>query len=376
MPTFNGDANDNTINGGTGNDIINGLGGNDTLYGHGGNDRLDGGTGTDTMYGGIGNDIYTVDNVGDSVNEYSGEGTDTVRTTLTSYTLGAYVEKLTFIGSGSFTGTGNSENNEIVGGGSSDTIYGHDGYDVLWGSGGNDYLYGGADGDLLSGDSGADYMEGNDGDDVYIIDNVNDVVVEQANEGIDGVYVGLSSYTLLSEFEDLNYNLWTGNFVGTGNELDNRIYGGSGNDTLSGLDGNDQLTGSYGDDTLDGGDGNDVLIGERGADILTGGASADTFQIGSHLDSGLGSAADTITDFESGIDLIDLAAMDADTTNPGDDSFTFIDDAPFTNTPGQLRAEIVGSQTVIQGDINGDGTADFEIYVDGAPLLASSDFVL
>ena len=35
------------------------------------------------MTGGIGNDIYMVDNVGDTVTELSGEGTDTVQSSLT-----------------------------------------------------------------------------------------------------------------------------------------------------------------------------------------------------------------------------------------------------------------------------------------------------
>ena len=53
-------------------------GGNDTLSGGSENDTLDGGTGQDSMSGGTGDDIYVVDNLGDTVNENSGEGTDTI----------------------------------------------------------------------------------------------------------------------------------------------------------------------------------------------------------------------------------------------------------------------------------------------------------
>ena len=42
----------------------------------------------DTLIGGLGNDIYAVDNVGDVVTEKAGEGTDTVKSSVT-YTLSA-----------------------------------------------------------------------------------------------------------------------------------------------------------------------------------------------------------------------------------------------------------------------------------------------
>jgi len=374
MATIIGTSGNDTLNGGSGHDLIFGLAGDDILNGNGGNDQLDGGTGADTMSGGTGNDIYFVDDVGDSVIELAGEGgADQVRTTLAAYALGANVEKLRFTGTGSFTGTGNELNNEIQGGASDDTLYGNDGYDYLIGGGGADNLYGGADGDVLDGGSGADYLEGNGGDDVYIVDNAGDSVVEAANEGTDQVYTTLSSYTLGNNVENLNYNSFSGNFTGTGNSLNNIIVGGSGNDSLSGLDGNDELRGSTGADTLDGGNGDDLLIGGNGADVMTGGADADTFRIG-YFEAGTGSAADTVTDFVSGSDLIDVSGWD--TTTGGNQAFSFIGSSAFSNTAGELRADTVGSDTVVQGDINGDGVADFEIVLNGNPTLAGSDFIL
>jgi Ca2+-binding RTX toxin-like protein len=376
MATINGTSGDDTLNGTSSSDFIFGFGGNDILNGNGGNDRLDGGTGADTMSGGIGNDIYFVDDVGDSVNELSGQGTDQVRTTLNAYLLGADVEKLMFTGSGSFTGTGNELNNEILGGNTSDMLFGEDGYDYLVGLGGDDSLFGGADGDVLDGGTGGDYMEGNGGDDVYLVDDFGDVVVELTDEGIDHIYTTISVYTLPDEIENLTWNSVTGgSFDGTGNILDNVMYGGGAADTLSGLEGNDTLRGNGGDDALLGGDGDDLLVGGVGADSYTGGADADTFRIG-YFESGTGAAADSITDFQSGTDLIDVSGWDANTGAGGDQAFTFVGTSAFSSTAGELRYSFDGTNTWVQGDINGDAAADFEIMLSGNVTPVATDFVL
>jgi Ca2+-binding RTX toxin-like protein len=376
MATINGTAGDDTLNGTNSADLIFGFGGNDILFGNGGNDQLDGGIGADAMSGGTGNDIYFVDDVGDTVTEASGEGTDQVRTTLAAYTLGLNVEKLRFMGTGSFTGTGNDLNNEIQGGASNDFLYGGIGYDYLIGGGGDDSLYGGADGDTLDGGTGADYMEGNGGDDVYTVDNVGDTVVEAAGEGIDHVYSTVSVYTLPDEIENASWSSFSGNFIATGNVLDNVISGLSGSDSLSGMDGNDTLNGGSGGDTLDGGDGDDVLTGGAGIDTSTGGAGADSFRFSTQYESGLGANADRITDFAPGTDVIDLGGIDADTVAGGNQAFAFVGNAAFSNTAGELRYYDDGTDTWVQGDTNGDGMADFEIALTGVLTLVATDFIL
>ncbi len=119
---------------GFGNELAN------TLTGGAGNDTLDGGAGADLMTGGAGNDTYVVDNAGDVVVETADGGTDTVETTLSSYTLGANIENLRFVGIGNFTGTGNELANTLTGGDDNDTLDGGAGADQMTGGRRRRYL--------------------------------------------------------------------------------------------------------------------------------------------------------------------------------------------------------------------------------------------
>jgi large repetitive protein len=109
------------------------------IIGTSGNDTLSDGGAPATMAGGTGNDTYLVNNASDVVVEGVNEGIDTVKTTLLTYTSGANVENLTFIGSAtsSFTGTGNALDNTIIGGAGNNTLIGGAGNDTLTGGGGN-----------------------------------------------------------------------------------------------------------------------------------------------------------------------------------------------------------------------------------------------
>ncbi|NJC41816.1 Ca2+-binding RTX toxin-like protein [Brevundimonas alba] len=135
-----GTAFNDTLIGGGENSVLSGGLGSDLLLGFGGADVLDGGTGlANQMQGGTGNDRYIVRVAGDTLIEAAGEGEDTVETTLTTYTLRANFERLSFIGAGAFTGTGNALDNVMIGG---------SGADVLTGLGGNDNLSGGQGSDV------------------------------------------------------------------------------------------------------------------------------------------------------------------------------------------------------------------------------------
>jgi Ca2+-binding RTX toxin-like protein len=143
---------------GTGNDGDNYLFGNDNnnvLYGGAGKDWLDGGAGADVMYGGDGNDTYVVDNVGDQVIEYPGQGRDLIKSSVT-YTLPDNVEDLRLTKLAAIDGTGNSDANKITGNDANNVLSGLGGADQLVGAGGDDTLIGGDGKDKLTGGAGAD----------------------------------------------------------------------------------------------------------------------------------------------------------------------------------------------------------------------------
>jgi Ca2+-binding RTX toxin-like protein len=87
---------------------------------------------------------------------------------------------------------------------------------------------------------------------------------------------------------------------------DDNLNGGINADTLIGGAGHDFLSGGKGTDSLDGGDGNDSLSGGLGTDLLIGGTGADRFTFRTALDGTIN--IDTIADFASGVDLIELSA--------------------------------------------------------------------
>lgn len=171
-----------------------------------------------------------------------------------------------------------------------------------------------------------------------------------------------------------------GTLVGTIEQ--DTLTGSSGADVLSGLGGSDTLSGAAGNDTLIGGTGNDLLIGGTGIDLMTGGAGADTFQFDTITDSRVGPLLhDIITDFQAGLDLIDLSGIDANTGRGGNQSFTFLSAAGASFTAaGQVayHYETIGGSeyTIVQANVNGQLTADFEVALLGHVNLTSNMFVL
>ncbi|WP_281262234.1 calcium-binding protein [Acuticoccus kandeliae] len=170
----------------------------------------------------------------------------------------------------------------------------------------------------------------------------------------------------------------------SGTEFRDVIKGGNGNDKLNGKDGNDKILGGNGNDLLNGGDGKDVLnggagndklIGGEGADKLFGGDGNDIFIYKSVEDSNK-SGRDTIMDFNAdGNDRINLRAIDADTTTGGNQKFDFIEDDRFSGTAGELRYQEKGNNTILMGDVDGDGKADLYITLKGFTDLDAGDLI-
>jgi Ca2+-binding RTX toxin-like protein len=119
-----------------------------------------------------------------------------------------------------------------------------------------------------------------------------------------------------------------------------------------------------------------VLTGGSGQDMLYGGADGDRFVFEALSDSTTGAGSDIIRDFVAGSDTIDLAAIDANAGLAGDQAFTFIGNGAFTHQAGELRAVFTATKTVITGDVDGNGTADFQILLNGQVTLQETDFLL
>jgi Ca2+-binding RTX toxin-like protein len=119
---------------------------------------------------------------------------------------------------------------------------------IAWGGSGDDLLRSGSGDDILKGGTGKDTMYGGAGSDSFFVDDSADQVFENAGEGNDSVNVSLAAYALGENLENLIF-IGTGSFAGTGNDLDNHIVGGSGDDVLNGMAGNDLMEGLGGDDS-------------------------------------------------------------------------------------------------------------------------------
>jgi len=153
-------------------------------------------------------------------------------------------------------------------------------------------------------------------------------------------------------------------------------------DNFAGTGDRDFYQGLGGADRIAGGAANDSLGGGAGADVLDGGAGSDTFVFASPGDSSLSALRsdgrkflpDRIEDFTSGVDKIDLSAVDAIGGTAPNDAFTFIGQSAFGHA-GELRFEVRGGLVYIHGDVDGNGFADFEIIARTTTLVAS-DFIL
>jgi Ca2+-binding RTX toxin-like protein len=248
--------------------------------------------------------------------------------------------------------------------------------DILDGTASGDTIAGLAGDDMIDGGAGADKLVGGTGDDRFVVDDGGDVIAELLGEGFDTVESSID-HTLGANVERLTL-VGSAALDGTGNALDNAIYGNEAANLLRGLDGNDNLFGRPGDDRLEGGAGNDLLRGGSGRDVLVGGAGSDRFDWDSSTEAGIGTWRDVVLDFTRGSDVIDLAGIDAKSGTDADDAFRFIGGDSFNGIAGELRYRPYGTSdgVLVQGDIDGDRIGDFSIRIDGVEVLQQGDFVL
>ncbi len=393
------------LEGGDGEDVLTGGDGDDILRGGADGDVLRGGTGFDAMFGGGGDDLYYVDDLGDTVSEDDGSGGDaggfdTVYTTV-DLTLAAGVEILRASGGAALSLTGNAGANTILGNAAANILDGAGGDDTLNGGAGTDTLRGGDDADrLLGGDdadqlfgedgddrldggAGADLMNGGAGNDTYTVNDLGDVVSEDDGSGgdaggFDAVFSSVD-VTLASGIENLSLT-GAAAINGTGNGLDNRLLGNNAANLLNGGDGADQLVGNGGNDTLIGGGGADNLNGGAGMDRLTGGLARDILTGGADADTfvfeALPDTRDTITDFQTGLDRIEIASAAFGGGLTAGGSVTLV-------VNGALAAGVAGftyssTSGALAWDADGQGgTAAVAVAVlTTKPLLTASDFLL
>lgn len=150
--------------------------------------------------------------------------------------------------------------------------------------------------------------------------------------------------------------------------------GGAGANTITGNEFSNTLLGGGSNDVLRGGGGNDRLNGQSGADTLVGQGGADTFVFIARTDS-LPGTRDRIVDFGTD-DLIDLAALDANTVLSGNNAFAWSPSSTFSGRAGELHAVVTAANTyLVEADVNGDKVSDFAIVVQTA-ALGRDDFIL
>jgi hypothetical protein len=91
----------------------------------------------------------------------------------------------------------------------------------------------------------------------------------------------------------------------------------------------------------------------------------------------VGSGRDVIKDFSHAEhDRIDISPIDANVHASGNQAFSYIGTHAFHHVSGELREILLSGRTIVEGDVNGDGKADFQIGLAGHINLVKGDFVL
>ena len=356
-----GDSNDNTITGGAGNDIIEGSSGDDILAGGTGNDELEGGShddeyhfnlgdGQDTFYDISGTDLIRLGAgivSSDLVFAYNGNDLEITIT-------GSSGDKMTIIG---HNGTGSTQIEKIVFSNSSELDISL----TASGTSGNDSMT-----DTI----GPDTLSGLDGDDTFYYE-MGGYDVFNGGNGSDTVSYANYDYAVWATLSPNNYSstrydtdLSSGTWVNineydsienlTGSDYADDLFGDNSDNVLNGGAGNDHIEGKGGADTLIGGSGADNLEGDGGNDILYGGDGLDTLW---------GEAGDDVFVFENttAFNNIDVVKdFDISTENDALDISDILDNTSYVHGTDPITdwVEITtsGSNSIVKVDTTGTGT--------------------
>lgn len=279
-----------TVLGGDGNDTVLGSGGTNLLLGEAGDDSLTGLTSNDTLSGGIGKDALIAGN-STGVDLLLEDVAGIVTLTATALTVNGVADTLS--GFERFSLTGSDGNDTITatamtlaitlnGGAGNDSLTGGASADQLNGGDDNDTLVGGAGNDTLAGEAGADRLTGGAGVDQLNGGSELDLVVESADANFTLTDSSLLIGAVADPLSDIEGAILTGGAAA--NTLNASaftlggvsLFGGAGNDTLTGSNLGDSLNGQAGDDQLIGADGDDRLTGEAGNDSFNTGLGNDS----------------------------------------------------------------------------------------------------
>ncbi len=334
---------------GNGADIITTGDGRDTLVGGDGNDILESGKGVDLIEGGAGIDVWFAD---------KSFATAAIKINLTK------AQPQSYLNGGSVLGI---EGMQLKTGAGDDrlAVTNLEKADTLQTGAGDDRI--------VVPMSGADSVNGGTGNDTLVVVNTIDfdvtmTVAGSLAAGYSGVFDGALSHDVA--FSAIENFFFTDQGSGA-----NGIVAGDGRDTINSGANDDAIIAGGGRDVLRGGAGADTLNGGAGKDHLSGGGGGDRFIFSSVSHTVAGSQRDVIVELGNG-DLIDLSAIDASTVAGGDQAFAFIGSQRFHQVAGELRAVVNSGATVISGDVDGDGDADFQIELSGAPVVDAADFLL
>lgn len=317
-----------------------------TIVGNAGVNTLSDGGGADTLIGLGGNDVYTVSSGRVTVVEAADGGNDIVNIT----GLGNFDNtntNATASAAGNTNTTGGRDYNfsnafvETISAAAAGT-----GFLNITGSSINQQISGNAGSNVLNGNGGADTLTGLGGNDTYVVDGVEDVVVEAANDGTDRVIAG-GNYVLARN--DANGAAVSSNveqLTAAGTQLNTRVGQGNGTFDLNALSTNTTLNNFLVGDSIQ----SQLIVGSAGNNILDGyrsnGNAADTAAITGAADTlvGLG-GSDTyrvydqtdvvVEDTNGGFDWIYTSASYSLLTNDTNArAATFVDEDGVTRSFG------------------------------------------